>query len=147
MKTKVSPIPKGYRTVTPFLVVKGAAKLLEFAEKAFDAKVVDRMEAPDGTVMHASFRIGDSMLMLGEACGKWKPMPAMIYLYVKDADATYQRALRTGAKSVMKPADQFWGDRHGGVRDLFGNQWWISTHIENVPPAEIKKRAAAAMKK
>jgi PhnB protein len=103
------------------------------------------MDAPDGSVAHASMRIGDSMIMMGEVCGKWKPMPAMIYLYVKDADAAYKRALRAGAKSIMKPSDQFWGDRHGGVTDAAGNQWWISTHIEDLSPSEIRKRGAAAM--
>jgi uncharacterized glyoxalase superfamily protein PhnB len=147
MKTKVNPVPKGYHTVTPYLVVKGAGKLITFLQRAFDAKVVDRMNMPDGSVAHAALRVGDSMVMLGEAGGKWKPMPAMIYLYVKDVDATYRRALRAGAKSVMKPANQFWGDRHGGVKDAHGNQWWISTHIENLSPAEIKRRGAEWMKK
>ena len=146
MKRAVNPIPKGYRTVTPYLVVKGAAKLIEFMKKAFGATVVDRMEGPGGTIAHASLRIGDSMIMMGEAGGKWKPMPATIYLYVDKVDAVYQRALKAGAKSVMKPADQFWGDRHGGVKDASGNQWWISTHIEDLSPAEIRKRGEAFMK-
>jgi uncharacterized glyoxalase superfamily protein PhnB len=128
-------------------MAKRTDKLLEFLKKAFDAKVVDLMKGPGGTVAHASVRIGNSMVMMGEAGGKWKSFPAMIYLYVKDADATYKRALRSGAKSLMKPADQFWGDRHGGVKDSWGNQWWISTHIEDLTPAEIKKRGEAWMKK
>jgi uncharacterized glyoxalase superfamily protein PhnB len=147
MKTKVKPVPKGYHTVTPYLVVKGVARLIDFLKRAFEAKVVDRMEGPGGSVAHASVRIGDSMVMMGEAHGKWKAMPAMIYLYVKDTDATYKRALRAGATSVMKPADQFWGDRHGGVKDGCGNQWWISTHIEDLSPGEIKRRGEAWMKK
>jgi uncharacterized glyoxalase superfamily protein PhnB len=146
MKSKVKPIPKGYHTVTPYLLVKGTAKLIDFLKRAFDAKVFDRMEGPSGKVAHATVRIGDSMVMMGEAHGKWKAMPAMVYLYVKNVDATYKRALRAGAKSVMKPADQFWGDRHGGVLDACGNQWWISTHIENVSPAEVKRRGEAYMK-
>jgi uncharacterized glyoxalase superfamily protein PhnB len=97
--------------------------------------------------MHAALKIGDSMVMMGEADGKWKPMPTMIYLYVKDADAAYKRAFRAGGASVMKPADQFWGDRHGGVKDRWGNQWWMSTHIENVSPAEVKRRGQEMMKK
>ena len=147
MKKKVKPIPKGYHTVTPYLLVKGAGKLVEFLKRAFDAKVVDLMNGPGGSVAHAALRVGDSMVMLGEAHGKWKPMPTMIYLYVKDADATYRRALRVGAKSVMKPADQFWGDRHGGVVDAFGNQWWMSTHIEDLSKAEMKRRGEEFMKK
>jgi len=147
MKTKTKPIPKGYHTVTPYLVVKGAAKLIDFLKRAFGAKVVDLMKAPNGQVAHAALRIGDSMLMMGESQGKWKPMPAMIYLYVKNVDVMYKRALRAGAISVMKPADQFWGDRHGGVKDSCGNQWWISTHVEDLTPAEIKKRGEEWMKK
>lgn len=146
MQRKVNPIPKNYHTVTPYLLVKGGAAFLKFMEKAFDAKIVDLMPGPKKTVMHASFKIGDSMVMMGEAHGKWKPLPTMIYLYVKNADASYKQALRAGAKSIMEPANQFWGDRHGGVKDAWGNQWWISTHIEDVSPAEIKKRGAAAMK-
>lgn len=147
MKNRVKPIPKGYHTITPYLLVKGVAKQMAFLKKAFDAKVVEQMNGPGGTVLHAALRVGDSMVMLGEAHGKWKPMPTMIYLYVKNADATYRRALRCGAKSLMKPADQFWGDRHGGVQDKFGNQWWMSTHIEDLSRAEIKRRSAEWMKK
>ena len=146
MKNKVKPIPKGYHTVTPYLLIKGTTKLIDFLKRAFDAKVFDRMEGPGGKIAHATVRIGDSMVMMGEAHGKWKAMRAMVYLYVKNVDATYKRALRAGAKSVMKPADQFWGDRHGGVLDASGNQWWISTHIENVSPAEVKRRGEAYMK-
>jgi uncharacterized glyoxalase superfamily protein PhnB len=146
MKRKVKPIPKGYHTVTPYLLVKGAAKQIEFLKKAFGAKVIDLMTGPGGSVAHAALRIGDSMVMLGEAHGKWKPMPTMIYLYVKSADATYRRALRAGAKSLMKPANQFWGDRHGGVQDEFGNQWWMSTRVEDLSKAEIKRRGEEFMK-
>jgi PhnB protein len=144
--SKVKPIPKGYHTVTPYLLVKGVAKQIAFLKNAFDAKVVEQMNSPGGVVLHAALRVGDSMVMLGEAHGKWKPMPVMIYLYVKNADATYRRALRVGAKSLMKPANQFWGDRHGGVQDAFGNQWWMSTHTENLSKAEIKRRGAEWMK-
>jgi PhnB protein len=147
MKKKVNPVPKGYRTVTPYLLVKGAKKLLQFIEKAFAAKVIDRMETPDGRVAHATARIGDSMIMMGEAHGGYKPMPTMVYLYVKDVDASYKRALRAGAKAVMAPADQFWGDRHGGVIDACGNQWWISTHIQDLSRAEIKRRGQELMQK
>jgi PhnB protein len=138
--SKVKPIPKGYHTVTPYLLVKGAAKLIELLKKAFGAMVVDCLKMSGGAIAHASLKIGNSMVMMGEAHGKWKPMPTMIYLYVKDVDATYRRALRAGAKSIMKPHNQFWGDRYGSVKDAHGNQWWIATHIENVSPAEIKRR-------
>ena len=92
-------------------------------------------------------RIGDSVVMLGDAHGEHKPLQTMLYVYVDDADAIYQRALAAGATSVQAPVDQFYGDRSGGVKDAFGNLWWIATHIEDVPPAELKRRAQAAMEK
>ncbi|QJD28618.1 VOC family protein [Methylococcus geothermalis] len=134
-------IPDGYHTVIPYLVVRGAADLIEFMKKAFDAKEWERIMRPDGTVGHAEMRIGDSVVMLSEARGEWQPMPGAIYLYVPDADAAYQRALDAGATSISPPANQFYGDRHGGVRDASGNLWWIATHIEDVPAEELKQRA------
>lgn len=142
----VKPIPDGYHTVTPVLTVHGAAKLIEFVKQAFDAKETFRMPGPDGSVMHAEMKIGDSMVMLGEATDEWKPMPATVALYVEDADAWYKRALRAGATSVREPADQFYGDRSAGVKDFAGNHWWIHTHIEDVPPEEMSKRAEVWMK-
>lgn len=142
----VKPIPDGYHTVTPYLVVEGAAKLLDFLDRAFGGKVTERVERPDGAIGHAEVRLGDSMLMLAEASAQWKPMPALIYLYVNDTDSTYQRALQAGATSVMEPANQFYGDRNGGVKDPFGNLWWIGTHVEDVSPEEMKRRAEAAKK-
>jgi PhnB protein len=142
----VKPIPDGYHTVTPVLTVHGAAKLIEFLQQAFDAKEVYRLAGPDGSVMHAEVKIGDSMLMVGEASDQWKPIQATVALYVEDADAWYKRALRAGAASVREPADQFYGDRSAGVKDLAGNLWWIHTHIEDVPPDEIRKRAEVWMK-
>jgi uncharacterized glyoxalase superfamily protein PhnB len=117
----VKPIPDGYHTVTPYLTVQGAAALLEFLKKAFDAKETERVTRPDGTIGHAEVKIGDSVVMLSEAMGEWKAMPTSIYLYVNDADAAYKRALQAGGTSVMEPANQFWGDRHGGVTDPAGN--------------------------
>jgi PhnB protein len=139
----VKPIPEGYRALTPYLVVHGANRLLEFMKQAFQAEVVFSMPAPDGTIGHAEVKIGDSMLMLGEASARWPAMPAALYLYVPDCDAVYRRALEAGAVSIMEPADQFYGDRHGGVRDASGNIWWLATHKEDVPPDEIARRAAA----
>ena len=142
----VKAIPDGYHAVTPYLVVQGAAKLIDFLKQAFDAQETFRMPMPDGTIMHAEVKIGDSMVMMGEASEQWKPMPAALYLYVTDADAVYKRALQAGATSIMEPADQFYGDRHGGVKDPSGNMWWIATHKEDVAPEELKKRAEAFMK-
>jgi uncharacterized glyoxalase superfamily protein PhnB len=142
----VKPIPEGYHTVTPYLVVEGAAKLIDFLKQAFDAQETFRMPKPDGTIMHAEVKIGDSMVMIGEGSEPWKPMPSVLHLYVNDADAVYKRALQAGATSTMEPKDQFYGDRHGGVKDPAGNMWWIATHKEDVPPEELKKRAEAFMK-
>ena len=140
------PIPEGYHTITPYLVVPGVAKLIDFLKRAFDAKEVERMARPDGTVMHAEVRIGDSIVMMGEASGEKKAMPAMLYLYVNDTDAAYQRALDAGATSLLAPTDQFYGDRNAGVNDPSGNQWWIATHVEDVPPEKMAKRARERMK-
>ncbi len=144
---KVKPIPKGYHTVTPYLVVEGAAKLIDFLKKAFDAKEKERMKRPDGGIMHAEVKIGDSMIMMADAMGPYKPMPVTIYLYMKNTDTFYKRALAAGATSAMEPADMFWGDRNAGVKDAFGNQWWIATRKENVSPKELKKRAEEYSKK
>jgi len=142
----VKPIPDGYHTVTPYLTVQGVPKLIDFLTQAFEAQEIERMTQPDGTIGHAEVRIGDSVVMMGEARDEWKPMPSGIYLYVNDTDAVYKRALQAGATSIMEPADQFYGDRSAGVKDSSGNHWWIATHKEDVPPAELKKRAQAAMK-
>ena len=142
----VNPIPQGYHSVTPYLVVREVPKLLDFLKHAFNAQEIMRMPQPDGTIMHAEVRIGDSAIMMGEAQGEHKPMPGSIYLYVNDTDATYKRALEAGATSQMEPADQFYGDRHASVVDPVGNRWFIATHIEDVPPDELARRAEAFMK-
>jgi uncharacterized glyoxalase superfamily protein PhnB len=142
----VKPIPDGYHTVTLVLTVQGASKLIEFLEQAFDAKETYRLDGPNGSILHAEIQIGDSRVMLGEASEQCQPMPATMALYVEDADAWYERALKAGATSVREPADQFYGDRSAGVKDFAGNQWWIHTHIEDVPHEEIKKRAEVWMK-
>lgn len=126
-------IPKGLRAVTPYLHPKGTGKMIEFLKQAFDAEEVERDESPDGAVMHAKIRIGDSILEMGEAHGEFQPMPTMIHLYVNDADATYQRALQAGATSIVPPSDTPYGDRSAAVSDPSGNQWYIATHIRDVP--------------
>ena len=137
------PIPDGYHTVTPYLVAKGVPRVIEFLKKAFGATEKARSAQPDGTIMCAEMLVGDSMVMLGEAHGAVEPLPAMMYLYVKDTDETYRRAIKAGGTSIMEPADQFYGDRNAGVKDPAGNQWWIATHIEDVPADELAKRASA----
>jgi PhnB protein len=143
----VKPIPEGYHTVTPYLTVEGAGKLLDFVKRAFDAKEIHRTTRPDGTLWHAEVRIGDSMVMMAEAADPWKPMSSAIYLYVNDTDATYQSAIAAGATSLMEPANQFYGDRNAGVQDPVGNMWWIGTHVEDVSPEEVGRRAAEHAKK
>ncbi|HEX4171585.1 MAG TPA: VOC family protein [Acetobacteraceae bacterium] len=141
----VSAKPEGYHSLTPYLVVEGASRLIEFLEEVFDAEQKERFPAPGNLIGHAEVRIGDSVVMLGDAHGPHMPMPAMLYVYVDDVDATYQRALAAGATQVQPVADQFYGDRSGGVKDPCGNLWWIATHIEDVPPDELKRRADQRM--
>jgi uncharacterized glyoxalase superfamily protein PhnB len=141
----VKQIPDGFHSVTPYMMVQGVAKLIDFLKQAFGAEEIFRMPRPDGVVMHAEVRVGDSMIMMGEAMGEHRPMPSSIYLYVNDTDATYRRALQAGGTTVNEPADQFWGDRLAGVRDPAGNLWSIATHKEDVPPDELMKRAQAFM--
>ena len=142
----VNPIPEGFHNVTPYLVVREVPKLLDFLKQVFKAQEIMRMPTPDGTIMHAEVRIGDSPIMMGEARGEHKPMPGSIYLYVDDTDATYQRALQAGGTSLMEPANQFYGDRGASVVDPVGNHWFIATHIEDVQPEELARRAEAYMK-
>ncbi len=138
----VKPIPDGYHTVTPYLVVPRAADLIAFLKEAFGAREVHRMTRPDGTLMHAEVRIGNSAVMMGEPTSEFGPMPSSLYLYVEDCDAVYQRALGAGGVSVMEPTDMpFAGERYGGVKDPSGNIWWVATHIEDVSPEEQGKRA------
>ena len=141
--SKVNPIPTGYRTLTPYLVVKDGRAQLEFVKKAFDAKVEHVSERPDGSVSHASLQIGDSKIMIGQAMAGYPAMPTAIYMYVPDCDAVYKQALTAGATSKMTPADQFYGDRNAGVEDVNGNQLWMATHVEDVSEEELKRRAQA----
>jgi PhnB protein len=143
----VKPIPDGFNTVTPYLVVEGAATVLDFLVSAFDAKEIRRAMLPDGTIMNVEVKIGDSTVMMGDAKGEYKPMPCMIYLYVDDADMTYNRAIQSGAISLSEPKDEFYGDRVAGVKDCAGNHWYIGTHKEDVSAEEIQKRIDALMEK
>ncbi|MGH9557497.1 MAG: VOC family protein [Terriglobales bacterium] len=119
---------KDFHTLTPYLVVKGASQLLDFFRQAFGAVEMGRVPLPDGTLMHAEFAIGDSMVEMGDAGGKWAPMAAALHLYVQDADAVYERAIAAGATSLYAPMDQPYGDREGGITDPCGNSWYIATH-------------------
>jgi len=143
---KVNPIPEGCHSITPCLLVSDAGRLVDFLKRAFDGIEHSKFLRPDGTVLHAQVRIGDSLVMIGEPQGDWKPQTSMLYHYVADVDAIYQQAVAAGAQSVVAPANMFYGDRHACVRDVAGNDWWIATHIEDVSAAEIQARATAFYK-
>ncbi len=157
MATKVKPIPEGYHVVTPYLIVDGAAAAIEFYKKAFGAKEVMRMPAPGGRIGHAEVKIGDSHVMLADENLEMKARsprsvggsPISLLLYVDDVDKTVDRAVAAGAKLTRPVADQFYGDRTGGLEDPFGHQWYVATHVEDVSPEEMRKRSeklAAAAK-
>lgn len=142
MPKKVRPIPKGYHAITPSLSQANAAQTIDFCKKAFGAKVRMRLDGPGGKVMHAEIEIGDSVLMLNDAMQE-PAQPAGLFLYVPDVDKTFARAVKAGATVVMPPQNMFWGDRFARVQDPSGNKWGIATHVEDVTPREMKKRAAA----
>ena len=142
MATNLKPVPEGRHTVTPYIVVSGVGKLIDFAKEVFGATEVYLSKRPDGTVMHAEIKIGDSIVMMGEGGEGGKHFPAMLYLYLENMDAVYQRAMQAGAKSVREPANQIYGDRVGGVEDAFGNQWWMATHVEDVSDEKVIEEAA-----
>jgi PhnB protein len=149
----VKAVPDGYHSVTPYLIVDTAAQAIDFYKKALGAVELLRMPTPDGKIMHAEIRIGDSPVMLADE------MPAMgarsarslggspisLMVYVEDVDARVAQAVAAGAKLVRPVANQFYGDRTGGVDDPFGYHWYLATHVEDVPPDELAQRAAKAM--
>jgi PhnB protein len=152
MATK--PIPDGYRTATPYLIVKGAADAIEFYKKAFGATELLRMADPHGRVGHAEIKIGDSVIMLADehpSMGYRGPRSlggssVSILLYLPDVDEVFARAVKAGAKAQRAVANQFYGDRSGTLEDPFGHVWTVATHVEDVAPEEMKRRAEAAMK-
>jgi PhnB protein len=147
MPAKVKPVPEGYHTVTPYLTVKGAAKLIEFMKRAFGAEERFRFPGPGGTVAHAELKIGDSMIMLGDAGPQSPEMTGQLYIYIEDCDRYYRQALAAGATSVREPADQFYGDRNCSVKDSFGNIWSVGTHVEDVSSEEMQRRMQEMTKK
>jgi uncharacterized glyoxalase superfamily protein PhnB len=146
-RPKVNPIPDGYHSVTPYLTVTDADRLMRFVKDAFGAQELFAHRGPDGSIQHAEARIGDSIVMMGRVRGEMKPMPGMIYLYVPDTDAVYKAAVSAGGKSLQEPVDEFYGDRRATVEDPCGNQWYMATHIEDVSPEELGRRAAALAQK
>ncbi len=152
MPAKVRAIPEGYRSVTPHLVVRGAAKAVEWYKKALGAEEINRMPTPDGKLMHAEIRIGDSIVMMADEApemGGRSPQslngsPCMLNLYVEDADRAWKRAVDAGAKVKMPLGDMFWGDRYGQLVDPFGHEWSIAQHVRDVTPDEMAREAAKA---
>ncbi len=147
-----NPIPDGYHAVTPYLICRNAAQAIAFYQKAFGARELFRFPGPNGIVGHAELQIGDSRIMLADepAQGSWRSPQAVggtttvtLVLYVKDVDATFRQAVAAGGKEVQKLENKFYGDRMGTLQDPFGHVWSIGTHIEDVSPEEMKRRAAA----
>ena len=147
---KTAKIPEGMHTVTPHLICAGAAEAIEFYKKAFGAVELSRMLSPEGNVMHASIRIGDSVIMLNDEMPQWesfgpkslKGSPVTIHLYVENAEAVFAQAVKAGAKVTLPLEDAFWGDRYGKLEDPFGHQWSIGTHLRDVTPEEMQKAMA-----
>ena len=145
MTTK--PIPDGFHTVTPYLTVRGAADVIEFLKRAFKAEIVhEPLKRPDGKIMHAGLRIGDSPIMIAEESEMAKATPVSLYVYVPNVDSVFQQAVKAGGKTTRELGDMFYGDRCGSVQDPSGNTWTIATHKEDVAPQELPKRAEAFFK-
>jgi len=151
MTSKVKPIPEGYHSVTPHLVASDAAGAIEFYKKAFGATEIIRHADPGGKIRNAEVKIGDSMIMLADEfpeMGVVSPRslggsPVSFYLYVKDVDQVHRQALAAGGEEIYPVTDKFYGDRSGGVKDPFGHSWYIATHVEDVSPEELQRRAQA----
>jgi PhnB protein len=147
MPNAVRPIPEGYHTITPQLTCRDAARAIDFYKKVFGAEEIMRMAGPDGKVMHAELKIGDSKFMLGEempgmavAPTPGQIQPTSLFIYNEDVDTLYKRALQAGARENIAPSNMFWGDRYGKFTDPFGHQWGVATHVEDVAPDEMQRR-------
>jgi len=133
--------PEGLKTVNPYLMVENVARLIKFVESVFNGRLKYKLDRPDGSIMHTEILIGDSTLMAGEPMEEYGAFPASIYIYVSDCDRIYEKAIANGAQSIMVPTDmKHAGERYGGVKDPFGNIWWIATHVEDLTPEEQAKR-------
>ena len=141
------PVPDGYTAVTPYLVVRDPKAQIDFLTRAFGATVHLKMDTPDGGIGHADVLVFGSHVMLGQASDKHPAMPAMIHLYVEDADRVHAQAAAAGGTVDMPVQEQFYGDRGGSVRDVNGNVWWISTHGETLSPNELQRRMNEAYQK
>jgi PhnB protein len=151
MAKKAQAIPKGFHSVTPSLMVDGAAKAIDFYKKALGAEELSRFPGPDGRIMHAEIRIGDSVIMLGDEMpeqGARGPKsiggtPVSFFVYAENVDAAWKRAVDAGAKPIMPLIDQFWGDRAGSIEDPFGHHWWLAQRIQELTPEELRRNAEA----
>jgi PhnB protein len=143
MAGKVPHQPDGYQSVVPYIHAANAAGLIAFIKEVFGAEEITLYPRPDGTVGHAAFRIGDSVVELADAAQDWPAMPCALQVYVPDTDAAYERALRAGASSLIAPTDQFYGDRTASVRDACGNNWYIATQVKVVSREEVEKQIAS----
>jgi uncharacterized glyoxalase superfamily protein PhnB len=140
MANPVQKRPEGFHTVNPYLVIDGAAKVIEFMKQAFGAiEVGETFRGSDGKIMHAAVRIGDSMVELGDST---EPMPMNLHVYIDDVDSLYQRAITAGGTSIREPETTFYGERSAGVKDPGGNTWWLACHVEDVSNEEVMRRAA-----
>jgi PhnB protein len=142
----VKPIPDNYPRVIPYLIIKDVKKMQNFLKEVFDAKIIETMTLPDGSVNHGEVRIGDSVIMMGKASDDYPPKPAMIYVYVENVDVVFKKAISLGAKSIMEPADMFYGDRNGGFEDEQGMSWWVASHIKDISKVEMQKLNAERAK-
>lgn len=143
MTKSKSYVPEGFRSVTPYLVCRGVARLIEFLKSAFGAVEIARMGREDGSIAHACVKIGDSMVEMGEAQGELaRSMTAALHLYVADCDAAWKAAMAAGASSLSEPKDQFYGERSAGIVDVSGNHWYIATHQEDLTAEELASRMA-----
>jgi PhnB protein len=144
---QVKAIPEGYPAVIPYLMVQDARKFIGFMETVFGAKLIEQFMQPDGRIGHSELRIGDSVIMLCEVAEAKQATPVMLHFYVEDVDTVFRSAIAAGAEVIAEPAQHFYGDRSGGCREPSGNTVWIATHVEDVPPDELQRRAAAHYRK
>jgi PhnB protein len=150
--SNVKPIPDGYHSVTPYLFIRGAGRAIDFYKKVFGATEIVRLPGPIGQIMHAELKIGDSIIMMADEnpkMGAMSPQTAggisvSLHVYIENVDDVVQKAIDSGAKLLRPIANQFYGDRSGTLIDPFGHMWSVATHVEDVPPEEMKKRMAAA---
>jgi PhnB protein len=138
----VKPVPEGYATVTPWIISRDTARLIDYMKEAFGAREIARLTGAEGRIEHAEVRIGDSVVMMFDAMPDWPPTPGFLRLYVPDADAVHRQAVAAGGTSVTEVTHLFFGDRVGRVRDPLGNLWWIQTRIEDLTPQEMEQRLA-----